>query len=260
MKSTQGSVGMYIIIVLVIALAAGLLLFGNNKSSDEAMNEEGLEMTEEMSEDTTMMNAELTDGTYMVEASESSLTWTGRKKVGGSSHSAVIPVSEGQIMVKDGLVDASEFTFAVSELALVEGDTGGDNFMGHVTGEDFLAVEEFPTASLMISEGMVSAAGDTMLAKAELTIKGETNQIDIPFMVSADEDGHMMVTGTVEIDRTEWGIRFGSDRFFDNLGDAVIDDMVTVSFNVVAAMGSHDHMEQDKDDAEMDKTEEETEE
>lgn len=233
----KGSLGMYVSIILVIALAAGLLLFGDNKHNAVDIMEGETDIVEEV-EGEAMTDTVLLDGIYLISTKDSNLIWTGRKKIGGLNHSANVPLNEGQIVIKDGMIEQADITIAVASLSLVDGDIGGDRFFSHVTSSDFLSIEEFPTANLMIALDSVSKVNETMVAKGKLTLKGETKEISIPFTTSKDDSGRMVVVGTVDIDRTEWGIRFGSDRFFDNLGDAVIDDIVTVSFTVVADIDS----------------------
>ena len=48
------------------------------------------------------------------------------------------------------------------------------------------------------------------------------------------EDGLLKARGTFQIDRTKWGITFGSGNFFSNLADNAIDDMISLELNLVA--------------------------
>ena len=44
----------------------------------------------------------------------------------------------------------------------------------------------------------------------------------------------MVAVGKVDINRTEYDIRYGSGSFFDNLGDKAIKDFFTIKFKVAA--------------------------
>jgi len=44
------------------------------------------------------------------------------------------------------------------------------------------------------------------------------------------------ITGDLEIDRTVYDVTFGSDKFFDDLGDKVIDDMVQLVISLQATL------------------------
>ena len=44
----------------------------------------------------------------------------------------------------------------------------------------------------------------------------------------------MVAIGEVDIDRTQFDIRYGSGSFIDNLGDKAIKDLFTIKFKVAA--------------------------
>ena len=48
------------------------------------------------------------------------------------------------------------------------------------------------------------------------------------------ESGNAMIAGIADVNRATWNVRFGSESFFDNLGDNVINDIFTLEFEVVA--------------------------
>ena len=85
-------------------------------------------------------------------------------------------------------------------------------------------VKNHPTATLKIkgSEGH----GDHMHVTADLTIKGITSEIAFDAIVKED-NGAFNATADFNVDRTKFDIRYGSDSFFDNLGNkAISNDMV----------------------------------
>ena len=68
---------------------------------------------------------------------------------------------------------------------------------------------------------------------ADLTIKEITKRIE--FEVTLLIEGKKMVAiGEVDIDRTQFDIRYGSGSFIDNLGDKAIKDLFTIKFKVAA--------------------------
>jgi hypothetical protein len=50
-----------------------------------------------------------------------------------------------------------------------------------------------------------------------------------------DDNGGMTATADMEIDRTKFDVRYGSDSFFDNLGDKVIKDIIKFSVSLKGA-------------------------
>ena len=97
-----------------------------------------------------------------------------------------------------------------------------DKLIGHLKNDDFFGVDKHPTAKLKVKHGMMGKMD------AELTVKGITQ----PVTFSYKQEGKKY-TGTLKFDRTKFGIKYGSGSFFDNLGDKMIHDDVTVDFVVM---------------------------
>jgi hypothetical protein len=50
------------------------------------------------------------------------------------------------------------------------------------------------------------------------------------------KDGKATAKAAISRDRTKFGVRYGSNKFFDNLGDRVISDNFDVTVNVVGTV------------------------
>nr|MDA3843984.1 YceI family protein [Candidatus Kapabacteria bacterium] len=64
--------------------------------------------------------------------------------------------------------------------------------------------------------------------KGKITIKGKTKNIS--FIVKRSGNKYK---AKIEIDRSKFDVRYGSDSFFDNLGDKAIDDIFTLDVKLV---------------------------
>ena len=69
--------------------------------------------------------------------------------------------------------------------------------------------------------------------KGNLTIKDKTIDIVIPSVVSF-EDNYAESVGVIDIDRTQFGITYGSGSFFEGLADRAINDNFTLKFKIIA--------------------------
>jgi polyisoprenoid-binding protein YceI len=67
----------------------------------------------------------------------------------------------------------------------------------------------------------------------DLTIKGITNQVSFPAEVKVEGDV-LTASGTASIDRTKWDIKYGSGKFFSDLGDNMIKDEFEIKFELKA--------------------------
>lgn len=186
------------------------------------------------------VSGEVEDGEYAVDAENSDVEWEAEKSfVDGYTDSGFIPVSEGSVTVEGGAVTSASITMNAAEITATEVsnlNAGADGLTGHLRSGDFFATEEFPTASFAVTNVEAIEGSDTDYdVIGDLTIKGETNEVTFPAQIGIT-DGGLSVSGSTLIDRTKWGIRYGSPSFFNDLGDSAIADEVTVAFDLVADM------------------------
>jgi polyisoprenoid-binding protein YceI len=72
---------------------------------------------------------------------------------------------------------------------------------------------------------------------ADITIKGITSEIQFPVELSIAEDGTLTASSTIEVDRSKHDVRYGSDSFFDNLGDKAINNIIAFEVSLVGKAG-----------------------
>jgi len=221
MKNILIGIGILIVIVAVLFIFGGTS-FTNNESST-APN------TESMTVETTV-----TPGTYTVAPEQSKFNWAGQKPfIDGYVNSGTIAVTEGTIEVGEATASGS-FVLDMNtlEVGLTAKKPGQEGAL-----EGHLKVATYPTATFVITN--VTPTENTMTSSeyvvtGNLTMKGVTNEISFPARIYQTADGNVHAEADTEIDRTRWGITVGSGSFFDNLGDNLIDDMVAISFSLVA--------------------------
>ncbi len=165
---------------------------------------------------------------YSVLAEKSVLRWTGKKP--GKSHQGVIKLKEGNFTIKNNKFVSGEFVIDMK--SMVEGDGTDPNkgamLMGHLKSEDFFSSEKFPTSTLKITNS-TAFVKDLATVTADLTIKGATHPVT--FEVKKIGDAYQT---TVTFDRSLYDVKYGSGKFFENLGDKAIDDMIPLDVTLVA--------------------------
>ena len=112
--------------------------------------------------------------------------------------------------------------------------TGQEQRDAHVRSADFFEVENHPTMTFT-STGL-RAGGDQFLLDGDLTIKGVTNPITIPFSfegAAKDPFGNQRVgfEGAVTINRKDYGITWNAAL---ETGGVLVSDKVTLEFEVSA--------------------------
>lgn len=184
--------------------------------------------------------AAVTDGTYAVNAEASRVEWAGKKPLlEGYINTGSIAVTGGTVSVTGENVSA-EFAIDMDTLSVSATPTkpGKESALEeHLKGERWFNVAAYPTASFAITNVVARADSATTFTydvTGDLTLKGQTHPVTFPATIYLSEDGKLHAHGSLEIDRTVWGITTGSENFFDNLADNVIDDMVALSFVLIA--------------------------
>ncbi|HPF12163.1 MAG TPA: YceI family protein [Flavobacteriaceae bacterium] len=175
--------------------------------------------------------------TFNVNTENSVIKWSGSKPTG--THTGTVMLSDGAVTVKDGKIEAGKFTIDMNTITDTDLEGGmKDNLEAHLKGTaegkegDFFNVNEFPTATFELT-GIQEVDGKTMM-EGNLTLKGTTNHISFPATVKVGEDSVGIESETFSIDRTKWGVNFGSKSVFDNLGDKFINDNIDLTFVLMA--------------------------
>jgi polyisoprenoid-binding protein YceI len=154
---------------------------------------------------------------YTANSEKTTLAWTGEKVTG--LHSGTIRLKAGSLTIKDNKIVGGEFDI---DMTTIKDSEGNERLEGHLKSGDFFDAVKFPVSKLVISESTSFDKG-TGVVKGTLTIKGVTNPVEIKATMQKKDDGLWFFTN-IDIDRTKYGVRYGSGSFFDNLGDKTIYD------------------------------------
>ncbi|MFA6129148.1 MAG: YceI family protein [Bacteroidales bacterium] len=165
---------------------------------------------------------------YHVVAEKSILRWSGKKL--GKNHVGKVSLKEGNFKLKGDLLTSGEFVIDMSSITNddLTDPKMNDRLIGHLKSDDFFSVEKFPTATLTI-KGSSKFVKDVAEVTADLTIKGITQ----PVAFKVKRIGNVYQSSVV-FDRSLYDVRYGSGKFFEDLGDKAIDDMIPLDVTLVA--------------------------
>ncbi|HET8886768.1 MAG TPA: YceI family protein [Salinimicrobium sp.] len=178
---------------------------------------------------------------YEIDTTASEMKWRGTKPTG--EHVGTIDIQSGHFTAKDGKIESGTVVIDMNSVAVTDAnisDEDRENLENHLKGTvegketDFFNVKKFPTATFEIT-GTTERDGKTFL-QGNLTLKDSTKNIEFPVDTKLSNDGKTLVIESERfiIDRTDWGVNYGSQSVFDNLGDNFISDDMELSFNVTA--------------------------
>ncbi len=214
----------------IIVLALGLVLTGCKKTAgDKAATGAAKEVAAKSA-------AAIT---YNVTKGASKVYWTGSKPTG--SHMGTIDVSGGALQISNGTLSGGSFTLDMNSITCtdLEGEQKA-GLEGHLKGldakgaDDFFNVNKYPSASFTIT----SVVPSTTVPDANVSITGNLKMKDteksitFPASVVVLGDKVSAVTPPFKINRTEWGINYGSKTVFNDLKDKFINDDISLNISL----------------------------
>ncbi len=166
------------------------------------------------------------------------LNWVGSKAL-GDSHSGTISLSNGKLAVADGALQAGDFMIDMNSITCtdLEAGKGKEKLEGHLKNADFFDVAQFPTGTFEITSvtPATGIADVTHNVKGNLTLKGTKKSITIPANISVAGGKVSAVSPSFTINRTEWGITYGSGSIVDLAKDKVINDDIALVLELNAS-------------------------
>ncbi|MDZ7739462.1 MAG: YceI family protein [Bacteroidales bacterium] len=168
--------------------------------------------------------------TYKADPDKTVIIWKGKKIAG--EHTGTIQLKSGTLEIKDNKPVSG--TVIIDMKSLKDTDISNDGMREkleeHLRSDDFFSVEKYPEARLELT-GTERTNGGPVVVQGNITIKGITEPIE--FITNMNEYGEDLVfTGHIDIDRTLFDVRYGSKKFFDNIGDAAINDIFNIDYEL----------------------------
>jgi len=180
----------------------------------------------------------LQDRTYRLDPAHSTVTWAGRNLNG--RHDGTIPLAGGDLTIAGGRLGGGEIVLAMASLANrdLQDEKWRTMLEAHLKSDDFFDVARHPTATVRLLGGELIPGAPPGTAnftvQAELTLKGVTRTLSFAAAVAPQEDGSVKAQASLELDRTDWGIVYGSGKLFERLGMHLVHDLISVELFLTA--------------------------
>lgn len=172
--------------------------------------------------------------TFKVDVAASTVEWTGIKKV-GSKHVGHVKLKDGSVDFKAGKLVGGTFTFDMNSITnddLKDSPDYQTKLVSHLKSDDFFKVDKNPESKFQITSVKEKDGQPWIIGK--LTLIGKTETLEFPAKVEV-KDGVATGTAKIEVDRTKWGLTYGSGNFFKELvADKIINDKFELNLNLTA--------------------------
>jgi len=164
----------------------------------------------------------------------STLLWRASKMTG--EHAGGLTVKKGLLTADGGLLLAADITVDMTTITCTDITNAGSNkrLVDHLRSADFFHVEEHPEAVFRTTrvEALEAAPGKpNFRVTGDLVIKGISHPNTFDCLVWRD-GGVLRAAARLVFDRTKYDIRYRSGVFFPDLGDKMIHDEVSLTFDI----------------------------
>ena len=162
----------------------------------------------------------------VIDTKESVVTWKGSNRTAG-----YVYISKGELMIENGQLMGGTVEVDMNTIEN-KSHKSDNNFINHLKDPDFFDVKKFPFSTIAITKAE-SINGENINVTGNLTIKGITHPVTFPAEIEVN-GAIVNAIGKLIIDRTLWGVRYKSGKFFDNLKDQAIADSIEFNIKIVA--------------------------
>ncbi len=176
--------------------------------------------------------------TLTVDAGSSVIEWVGSKPTG--THNGTIQLTSGSVSLEEGKLVGGKFEIDMNSIVVL--DLQGDekaSLESHLKGtaegkeDHFFDVVKFPAGSFEITS-VTALEGNAVEISGNLTLKDITKNVTFAAKADVTEGSVKIYSETFSINRTDWGVNYGSKSIFEDLGDKFINDNIDLKINVVA--------------------------
>ncbi|MBP6609954.1 MAG: YceI family protein [Paludibacter sp.] len=154
-----------------------------------------------------------------IKPTDAVVKWTGNK-IGGA-HNGEIKVKSGTLVLNAGNIVKGSVVIDMKSMtcADIENEAVNQKLIEHLISDDFFGVEKYPVASFTLIKATKFNKGKATVA-GSLTIKGKTEPVSFEI-----KKVNNVYSTQLKVDRSKFDVRYGSNSFFDNLGDKAIDNI-----------------------------------
>jgi polyisoprenoid-binding protein YceI len=176
-------------------------------------------------------NKPLTD-TYQVDSAVSKIVYVGKKVTG--QHTGNVDVKSGKLTIQGEEITSGEVlvdmnTLTSTDLTDAEYNT---KYVTHMKSPDFFDTAKYPDAKLIIKNSKKTKNG--LEVNGDLTFVGKTNPVKFIVTDVKKTDSSFSGKTNLKLNRTKWGLKYGSSSFIKGLGDKAINDEFTLAIDLTA--------------------------
>lgn len=168
---------------------------------------------------------------YIIDTKESVIKWKGSMVASAEEHTGYVYISKGELAIEKGQLVGGTAEIGLNTMEYADKENKNTPIK-HLKSPDYFDVEKFPISTIVITSA-ASVNGETIMVTGNLTIKGIAHPVTFPAKMEV-KNGILKANGRLIIDRTDWGIRYRSGKFYDVLADQIVSDDIEFHVKIIA--------------------------
>ena len=180
---------------------------------------------------------EVLAGDRDVDIDNSVVEWTGKNLL--NKHSGSVAIKSGTLKFSNGEISGGELTLDLKNMKCYDlaDSKYHDALIRHLHDDDFFDVSNHPEAVFKIREVQTDANASkgsrNLTLKGDFTLRGQTHPIEFSATSGQTGDGKFVAQANLSIDRTRWGVLYGSGKFFKRVAGHLVNDMLEIQLKIV---------------------------
>lgn len=181
---------------------------------------------------------QLADGNYPIDTKESFIQWTGKNLI--NSHFGEIAIASGHLEIQGGNLTDLELVIDFTKITCTDlaDSEYHDTLIQHLESDDFFYTERFPSGKFQLTgsevQGDLNDGSLNLQLDGDLTMRGNTKAINLQATTGITDELLPVAQASTTIDRTHWGVRYGSGKFFSRLAGHLVNDNIDLQLKIIA--------------------------
>lgn len=170
--------------------------------------------------------------TYNVDTAATKIVYVGKKVTG--QHTGNVTAKSGNLTFAGETISAGEVVVDMNSMTstdITDAEMNG-KYLSHMKSPDFFDTAKFPESKIVIKSSKKTAKG--LEVTGDLTMIGQTQPVTFLVTDLKKTDSAVSAKSNVTLNRTKWGLKYGSGSFFKGLGDKAINDEFTLAIDLSA--------------------------
>lgn len=179
------------------------------------------------------------NGRFDVSTERSTVRWVGRNLL--NQHNGVIGLERANLVLENDQLVGGTAVLDMNRIVCedIEDPSVAQVLINHLRTDDFFLADQYPTAQfeLQSAEPITGAkpGSPNYALTGSFTLRGQTEPLRFPATLGTNDEV-IALQASFDFDRVLWGSKYGSGKIYEALGKHVVNDLISISFQLIAPL------------------------